>query len=31
MATRPPADEQQACRQFWAEVEALLKTIDAGK
>jgi serine/threonine protein kinase/Flp pilus assembly protein TadD len=28
---RLPADEQQACRQFWAEVEALSKTIDAAK
>jgi tetratricopeptide (TPR) repeat protein len=26
-----PADEQQACRQFWAEVEALLSAIDSGK
>jgi hypothetical protein len=26
-----PADEQQACRQFWAEVEALLNAIDSGK
>src|SRR5262249_53552033 len=27
---RLPADEQQACQQFWAEVEALLNAIDSG-
>jgi tetratricopeptide (TPR) repeat protein len=28
---RLPADEQQACRQFWAEVEALVNAIDSGQ
>ena len=27
---RLPADEQQACQRFWAEVEALLNAIDSG-
>jgi serine/threonine protein kinase/Flp pilus assembly protein TadD len=27
---RLPADEQQACQQFWTEVEALLNAIDSG-
>jgi hypothetical protein len=27
---RLPADEQQVCQQFWAEVEALLNAIDSG-
>jgi serine/threonine protein kinase/Flp pilus assembly protein TadD len=28
---RLPADEQQACRQFWVEVETLLSAINSGR
>jgi tetratricopeptide (TPR) repeat protein len=28
---RLPADEQQACQQFWAEVETMFSAIDSGK
>ncbi len=31
VVTRLPADEQQACRQLWAAVEALGNTIDSGQ